>query len=418
MATTKVGLLHDPRKRKPWVVRWFGEFDPETGRQRRYAEAFRLKRDAESFQAAKQSELDKGSQRDRPVGMSLHDFCAKYRLLRSHEWSESTRQHVRLVCDRLIDHFGEDTCLTSISRERAAAFWSAAKKIRRDFEGQELTKSSRNWILRYAKTLFKYAVEWGHIAENPFCMIRAIRTGKQGRRRWHYITPDDYRALLRTAPTLRWKVFYALAYTSGARFGELFNITEDNVDLTEGLLRIRSREGTATLPPFTVKDHEDRVVPLPRTTLRLVAGWLRKRPAGSPLILVPPDRYRLVLQKWRERRAAGKPWLNAYLINNTVRDIRQHAKEAGIKLAGALTVHCFRKSCGQNWANHLPMNVVKEFMGHADIATTTEFYGTVTEDHFAQARWVIEAITKGGSRSATDARMTPAAKIQASRHTG
>jgi hypothetical protein len=55
------------------------------------------------------------------------------------------------------------------------------------------------------------------------------------------------------------------------------------------------------------------------------------------------------------------------------------------------------------------MNVVKGFIRQSDITTTTEFHGTVTEDHFAQARWVIEAITKAGSRSATDARMALAA---------
>ncbi len=28
MATTKVSLGRDPRKERPWVVRWFGEYDP------------------------------------------------------------------------------------------------------------------------------------------------------------------------------------------------------------------------------------------------------------------------------------------------------------------------------------------------------------------------------------------------------
>ena len=35
--TTKVGICRDRRnKARPWAVRWYGEYDPSTGRQRRY----------------------------------------------------------------------------------------------------------------------------------------------------------------------------------------------------------------------------------------------------------------------------------------------------------------------------------------------------------------------------------------------
>ena len=40
-------LYHDPRKKQPWIVRWFGECDPASGKQKRYSKSFRLKRDAE-----------------------------------------------------------------------------------------------------------------------------------------------------------------------------------------------------------------------------------------------------------------------------------------------------------------------------------------------------------------------------------
>ena len=69
------------------------------------------------------------------------------------------------------------------------------------------------------------------------------------------------------------------------------------------------------------------------------------------------------------------------MVNNVVRFVRVHAKRASLRLEGSLTIHCFRKSCGQNWADHLPMNVVKELTGHADISTTAEFYSNVSEEH-------------------------------------
>jgi integrase len=265
--------------------------------------------------------------------------------------------------------------------------------------------------------MFKYAVEWGYLAVNPFAGTKLLRVGRRNRKNWHYVKPKEYMALLKAAPTLQWKVFYALAYTSGARFGELFSLTEENVDFERGKLVIRSREGSDTLPPFSVKDHEDREIPLPRHTLKLVAGWVKVRPKGSPLILLAPKRYTRVLRRWHECRTTGEPWMNDYMTNNTVREIRRHAKWAKLKLDGALTTHCFRKSCGQNWANHLPMNVVKELMGHADISTTEEFYSKVSDDHEAKAQWVIEAITVGQAKT-SDAQVTPGPQIKPIRKVG
>ena len=130
--------------------------------------------------------------------------------------------------------------------------------------------------------MFKYAVEWGDLMVNPFAGIKQMRVGKRNRREWHYVQPADYVALLEAAPTLRWKVLYALAYTSAARFGELFNLTDRDIDFQTGKLLIRNREGTADLPPFDVKDHDNREVPLPPQTLKLVAEWIR-------VAIGPPD---------------------------------------------------------------------------------------------------------------------------------
>ena len=64
------------------------------------------------------------------------------------------------------------------------------------------------------------------------------------------------------------------------------------------------------------------------------------------------------------------------------------------------------------------MNVVKELMGHADIATTAEFYSRVSREHEAHAQWVIEAITVGQTRTTTDARLTPVLQNTAKRKAG
>ena len=44
MAWTKVGLYHYANRKLPWLVRWYGEIDPKTGKPKRYGKSFRIKR--------------------------------------------------------------------------------------------------------------------------------------------------------------------------------------------------------------------------------------------------------------------------------------------------------------------------------------------------------------------------------------
>jgi integrase len=202
---------------------------------------------------------------------------------------------------------------------------------------------------------------------NPF---DALRFKKPATRRWHRITIAEYHALLEAAPTLRWKAFYALAYTSGARVSELFSLTWNDVDFGSGKLIIADREGTASMPPFHVKDHEARSIPLPTHTIDFLTQLQSQATEGIPYILLEKERYERVKTKWQELRKERKPWLNRYMVNNVLRDFKSHCKRAGIKPVGKLTIHTLRKSAGQNWADHPPMNVVKELMGHSKAETT------------------------------------------------
>ena len=47
---------------------------------------------------------------------------------------------------------------------------------------------------------------------------------------------------------------------------------------------------------------------------------------------------------------------------------------------------------GQNWADYLPMNVVKELVGHSSISTTAQFYTTVDRDHEKKAARAVQEL--------------------------
>jgi hypothetical protein len=93
-------------------------------------------------------------------------------------------------------------------------------------------------------------------------------------------------------------------------------------------------------------------------------------------------------------RNETKPWLNRYITNNVLRDFKAHAKKAELKFNGKFTVHTFRKSCAQNWADRLPANVVKFYLGHSNVATTNKFYSIVDKEHLERTRQTMDEMLK------------------------
>ncbi len=57
-------------------------------------------------------------------------------------------------------------------------------------------------------------------------------------------------------------------------------------------------------------------------------------------------------------------------------------------------IHCIRKSCGQNWANHLPIHVTMKLMGHSSVTTTQMFYSQVEPHHHIQAAEAIQKLVE------------------------
>jgi len=227
----KVGIYHEPQRNKPWLVRWFGEYDAETGRQRRYCKSFKRKADAEKFRAAKTHEFMQGIERDKKPDARFGAFCEDWLTSRKTELQPASYDLYAMTVKRMNEYFGEEALLKDITPRNAALFLAAQKNRSKESEGMDLSEWSREQIKRHGKTIFQTAVDWGNIQKNPF---RTLRRKKLALKRWHRITTKEFFALLDVAPTLRWQAFYALAYTSGARFGELFSLTWTDIDFETG----------------------------------------------------------------------------------------------------------------------------------------------------------------------------------------
>lgn len=209
---TKIGLYNDPRKKKPWVVRWYGEYDPTTGKQKRYSKSFKLKRDAEAFQSQQIVGFKEGQQRDKPEEITLKTFCDDWLKTRANELKPGTLELYRDTMKRLYDFFGQNYMLSKLTPRSAAKFIGELRRIDIPKNGQKLSNWTRHRILRNCKTIFGYAVTWQLLHTNPF---QDVKAPKLVTIRWHYLKADEYLRLLEVAPSLRLKACYALAYIAG-----------------------------------------------------------------------------------------------------------------------------------------------------------------------------------------------------------
>ena len=378
----KIGLYKEETcKGTQWRVRWFGSYDPNTGRQRRYGKTFALRKDAERFIKVKDAEFERGLQRD-PSTETLKKYAEQ--CLQDKTQNDGLRpatvQLYREILDRLYGYFGEDRLLREIDPRMAKSFLAELKPL--NPQKAKLSPWTRHRILRLCKTLFSEAVEDRKINSNPFKIKGASPTPSE----WYYLQPDEYFKLLDATLKLNEKVLYALCYTGGLRLSEALSLRWSQVDFAQGRVSIENQTESDILPPFELKDKEGRTVPLPEDTLNLLLQLHEQAPVKVPYVVLTRERYEKILAKWKECRENNRPWRNSYFVRNVLRNFRKRLHRAEIKAgSNKLTIHTLRKSCIQNWANDLPMNVVKEFAGHSSIVTTQKFYSKVTDEHFDQA---------------------------------
>lgn len=368
-------------RKRPYVVRWYGHIDHD-GKQKRYGKSFKTKAEAERFRTEKQHELDKGGHRDPVAGTSLKRLCDDFLKSKAPNVKPATIELYKLTIRRLIDHFGPSKDAATIAARDADVFMGQQLHYL-DNEKRELSTWARSQMITHCRSIFKQAIRWSMATENPFTECERPKTRT---RKWHHIRPAEYLRLREAAPDLRWRCLYAVLYTTGVRIGEAFSLTWADIDFERSVLRVQNRAGTPTTPPFTLKAHEKRTIPLTRHTLALLAEYQAQAPEGVPHVFLTADRHRRILQHWQRLGQVDRKWQNEYMVNNVNRDFKSHCRRAGIVFDGKLSVHTIRKSCGQNWAlAGVPIKTLQYLMGHSNERTTLKFYAQMDPASAAQA---------------------------------
>lgn len=182
------------------------------------------------------------------------------------------------------------------------------------------------------KTALNKAVEWDIIEFNPIIKVKTPKIVKT----FHFFSEDEVATLIAKADQPL-KTGIIILVTTGMRRGELFHLRWRDVDLKAGSLRVWPYEG------FSPKGKRARTIPISLSLAPILRGLSKKKKPDDFVFRPFQSEHRLY-----KRFAALIAELG---MKGTLHDLR-HTYASHLAMAG------------------VPIPVVKELLGHSDIATT------------------------------------------------
>ena len=404
---TNVDLLHYPKRRKPWTVRWWSTPDPVTNRQKRPGRSFLYARDAKAFHAEKCAEIGRKGLGE-PVCVALEHLIAEFTEARISRLSHVSQIGYANTFEQLLEFFGGSRLIHTIEQRHAETFLSSRGRV--DGRPGDIATWTRLRHLIHCRALFGAAVAWNYVDRNPFIANAAdkgspLRITAKGRS-WHHITPREFQRFLAVVITARQRTVYWLMYGCGLRPGEVHNLTANCLDLSNRRVHVINRTATKDLPGFTVKAErqssasKERSVPIPESAIPDLTESMRSAFQAGGLAVISPERFVRIREHWARCQDglgwAGhshRQWQNRDMVNNVVRDTKKLFRAAGIELSAPFTLSTFRKSFAQNHADAgTPPKTLAKLLGHSDSRVTMQFYNRVTDANDRAAREVMDRV--------------------------
>jgi len=204
------------------------------------------------------------------------------------------------------------------------------------------------------RTFYKFAQREGLADSNP---AKPLRNPRPDRKLPHFLSTDEVGKLL-VAPSamtpmgLRDRAILETMYSAGLRVSECVGMNDADIDLTEGVVRIRG------------KGRRERLSPIGSFAAKALARWLKVRNAGGTKRTTP---VRAATQN------AIPVFTNKFGTRLTTRSVHRlllkYLKLTGLDLR--TTPHTLRHS----FATHLldrgaDIRSVQELLGHKSLVTT------------------------------------------------
>ena len=353
---------------------WFFVIDvaaPDGGRKQLKRRGFDTKRAAQ----AALTELQADKQRGvfvAPMRATLGQFLLD-------EWLPARRVALRPSTAESYDQLIRNYVLPTIGGVRLQAVDGSAlnrlyaelltngRTARRQNTGSGLSvKTVRNLHGVLARA-FRDGVRWGHLQRNPCDAADPPKGASPEMKVW---SAAELRAFSSSVASHRWAGVWSLLATTGMRRGEVLGLRWSDVDLDAGTVTIRStrvRFGTTitTSTPKTARGN--RTIAIGPATAAALRAWKRRQSADRLLAgALWADSSGLVVTNVNGSAPNPEAFSNLFV------DL---AKRAGLR---QIRLHDLRHSYATAaLASGVPVKVVSQRIGHADVGVTLKVYAHV-----------------------------------------
>ncbi len=268
------------------------------------------------------------------VNISLGEFLKKYL-----DWSKNTKAKNTYITDKktadsLINYFGEKIKLSQINLQKLEGWkiWLV--------DTLRYSKTTANIRIRHAKAMFNKAVEWQFLEKSPVERLKQYTTPKG---KPDFLTLEEIKKLFSVIENKTHLAVFNLLFWTGMRIAEAINLTWDDVDFEDMVIKVRSKKTWHT------KDYKERHIPIHP---ELIPYLEHLKEVGSEKVL--PYKYPTVEHLFQK-----------------------YSRKSGIKA----TPHLLRHSVATALASMgISPQVIQKILGHSNLSTTM-IYAKMTDDY-------------------------------------
>jgi integrase/recombinase XerC len=228
--------------------------------------------------------------------------------------------------------------------------------------GQNYTKSTTARKLATLRSFYKYLIRRGVVSVNP---LSTIRTPKQEKRLPKTLDLEQVQKLL-DAPgdsdilSARDKAMLEVLYSSGIRVSELVELEMQDLDLQEGVLRVKG------------KGRKDRLTPIGSQAIKAMQRYFELRQADS---------------RCQQSTHGTRVFLNKHGEPLSTRSVRRKLDKYLVSagLDPGISPHTLRHSFATHLLNNgADLRSVQELLGHQSLSTT-QIYTHLTTSRMKEA---------------------------------
>ena len=288
---------------------------------------------------------------------------------------KSYREDLLALHEYLVESFGRSVRVGEISTVDLRGYVGAINEA-------GYAKSTVSRRLASMRSFFRFAQREKLIDHNP---AKPLRNPRRSRHLPHFLSSEELGKLLTTpskqsSAGLRDRAILETMYSAGLRVSETVGINDGDVDLEQGLVRVRG------------KGRKERLAPIGSYAASAIKAWLKLRTLAPQ---ITPDRTApLFVNRFGTRLTT----------RSVARMLEKHLKVSGLDIR--TTPHSLRHSFATHLLDHgADIRSVQELLGHKSIVTT-QIYTHVSTANLKQVYEAAHPLAR--KRSASKGRTTRA----------